>query len=120
MTVSDTDLASAATTLAASLESLLDVLGERDWGSRKSEQPRSPRALCQSAELDFLTYQDSPISERTKDRGQFRRHLIVCECCLLRETCLELAIIGVERWGIWGGTLPRDRKGMYEPGVVRR
>lgn len=42
-----------------------------------------------------------------------RAALAVCESCPVARSCLDFAL-AVEgawpRWGIWGGTLPRDRE----------
>jgi WhiB family redox-sensing transcriptional regulator len=36
----------------------------------------------------------------------------VCAGCVVREECLEYALVNRERFGIWGGTSERGRKRM--------
>lgn len=34
----------------------------------------------------------------------------ICATCPVRTTCLTVALANRERWGVWGGTSPRDRE----------
>jgi WhiB family redox-sensing transcriptional regulator len=34
----------------------------------------------------------------------------VCDACTVREPCLEFAITAGERFGIWGGLTPQERR----------
>lgn len=36
--------------------------------------------------------------------------IAVCEGCPVKNECLEFAINGKERWGIWGGLQERPRR----------
>lgn len=34
----------------------------------------------------------------------------VCKTCMVREECLEYALVGGEKFGIWGGLSERERR----------
>ena len=34
----------------------------------------------------------------------------VCRACLVKEPCLEFAIAAGERFGVWGGLTPQERR----------
>ena len=36
----------------------------------------------------------------------------VCQACLVREQCLEFAIGAGERFGVWGGLTPQERRSL--------
>ena len=35
---------------------------------------------------------------------------LICSMCMVRETCLEQAIVGREKIGVWGGYTARERR----------
>jgi len=35
---------------------------------------------------------------------------VVCQLCSVRETCLEFALQGREKEGVWGGATERERR----------
>jgi WhiB family redox-sensing transcriptional regulator len=39
-----------------------------------------------------------------------REAKVVCFRCPVRETCLEFAIANGERFGVWGGLTPQERR----------
>ena len=45
------------------------------------------------------------------DRGASTREAkAVCAGCVVREQCLEYALVGSEKFGIWGGLSERERR----------
>lgn len=34
----------------------------------------------------------------------------ICARCVVRQDCLDYALANHERWGVWGGLSPRDRR----------
>lgn len=45
------------------------------------------------------------------DRGEDSRPAkAVCAGCLVRGECLDFALSGPERFGVWGGTSERERR----------
>ncbi len=36
----------------------------------------------------------------------------VCDACLVREPCLEFALAAGERFGVWGGLTPQERRSL--------
>jgi WhiB family redox-sensing transcriptional regulator len=46
------------------------------------------------------------------DRGSemIQQAKAVCHSCVVREQCLQFALVNSERFGIWGGTSERERK----------
>lgn len=34
----------------------------------------------------------------------------VCQGCIVRDECLEYALVNGEKWGIWGGLSERERR----------
>lgn len=43
-----------------------------------------------------------------------QRAKAVCDCCTVREQCLEYALAAKEMWGIWGGTSPQERENILK------
>lgn len=47
------------------------------------------------------------------DKGQSSSYAKkVCRSCPVIEECLDYALAGGERFGVWGGTSERERRGM--------
>jgi WhiB family redox-sensing transcriptional regulator len=47
------------------------------------------------------------------DRGEdVRRAKAICATCPVKDECLEYALENREKFGIWGGTSERERRGM--------
>ncbi len=107
--VTDELLDEEATRLSQQLNQFLDVV-EGKGGEEEVTSPPLHHALCQSVDLDFLTWEGRIISDKTRDNGQFDTQFAICECCGMKQACLELAVETNSVYGIWGGTLPKDRR----------
>jgi hypothetical protein len=109
-TVTETDLDRAAVGLAETLTRLIEVLEARDGGGNMP--PRVPlRPLCEGSHLDFIADVDGNyIGEMTGSKeSHFKKYgaqLALCRLCRCKTKCLEKA----EPIGIWGGTLPYERR----------
>ena len=79
-----------------------------------SKTDLKPTAPCAASDLDFVSHNNRVISIKTgkTNRHQFRKHLELCAACTSREACLEMAIQYDERFGIWGGKFPYERRDM--------
>lgn len=42
----------------------------------------------------------------------------VCGACVVREECLEFALVNGEKFGIWGGTTERERRRLRKQRVL--
>lgn len=50
--------------------------------------------------------------------GPTRENLMakrICDDCPVKQQCLDWALENNERYGIWGGATPRERRGMRKP-----
>src|SRR5690242_4606087 len=52
---------------------------------------------------------------REVDEAPARMALAACSTCPVQQACLEYALAADERFGIWGGTLPAERKAGDRP-----
>src|SRR4051812_29313233 len=50
--------------------------------------------------------------KRDLDSPVTRRVIAACRRCPLRDPCAAYALIADERFGVWGATLPDDRRAM--------
>ena len=81
--------------------------GERAWQTR---------ANCLGVDPDFFC----------PERGASTREAkAVCRACVVREDCLEYALVNGEKFGIWGGLSERERRRLrrqralaHRPGVA--
>lgn len=48
------------------------------------------------------------------DAASTRRARAICRVCVVRECCLEHALVNGEKFGVWGGTSERERKKIRE------
>jgi hypothetical protein len=103
----------AATKTRANLERLLNVV-EAHNPNRKGKfgEGRVPRPLCLDSGLDFLADDKGFAIADTSKRRKYTEHIAICGVCLLKDQCLEVALAEKREYGIWGGTLPADRKNL--------
>lgn len=52
------------------------------------------------------------ITDRRIVADQVQAAKAICGRCIVRASCLQYAIENNERYGIWGGTTPRQRRGL--------
>ena len=93
----------AASALRGRLEQMLEVMAVHD-GKALGEVAANRVPLCRLSTLDFVT----GIFPGTSPK-RFKAQLAVCKPCLLRVDCLDFAQSTNQRFGIWGGTMPKDR-----------
>lgn len=62
-----------------------------------------PMAYCRNIDPDLFF----PDQSSTKDAANA---VAVCAGCIVREECLEYAILTRERFGVWGGKTERQRR----------
>lgn len=60
----------------------------------------------------FFDYNSSTPTFKKKDRLEFA--ISTCEMCPVRSECYEFAVLNNEPHGIWAGTLPKERKKLYD------
>lgn len=81
-------------------------------------------AACATTGLDREAF--FALDDRTETANELERELAaaamrLCEGCPVRSDCLEEAIEGEERFGIWGGLLAAERIGLAQRvGAARR
>lgn len=67
-----------------------------------------PRAACRGTLTPDLWFPDTGAPSR--NNPQVAQACAICDCCEVRSQCLAYALEANETTGIWGGTLPQDRK----------
>ena len=70
---------------------------------RSGDLPNLPGALC--VEIGEAAFFPEPGESTVKARA-------VCGACPVRDACLTFALENDERFGMWGGTTPTQRKKM--------
>lgn len=76
-------------------------------GSRQSPMNQTWRANAACTGIDPEIFY--PASEDEADAAQAKA---VCGECVVRETCLEHALVLREKDGVWGGATERERRRM--------
>jgi WhiB family redox-sensing transcriptional regulator len=71
-----------------------DVASNQEW---------QDRAACRTIPVELFF----PPAEQEADDAK-----LICEACSVREPCLEFAIAAGERFGIWGGLTPQERRSL--------
>ncbi len=112
--VTERELNEMAGELVETLERLLEVVEVRDQRG-KSAGNAPPRPLCTLTKLDFFTDDAgrdiSPgVGRVPSDRRRLASRLRLCAVCAVCDECLERS--EGNYWGIWGGKLPYERKGL--------
>lgn len=82
-----------------------------------SLRPGFTPPCCGRADL-FFSRDEGPRSTAAATllrRAQARQ---MCARCEVSAECLDEALAGDERWGIWGGLLPEERKALADLGRV--
>lgn len=60
---------------------------------------------------DEMQMDDGTIWEKYGDTSAFYdKARLVCNRCPVKEQCLEHALVEKERWGMWGGLTPIERR----------
>ena len=96
--------------LRSRLEHMLDVV-EAHGKTLGEVVAAAPRPLCTNTGIDFLSYNGYPISVSTSKK-HFRVQLAICGSCGIRRNCLNLAVESGSQFGIWGGLMPKERRGL--------
>lgn len=68
-----------------------------------SNQEWQDRAACRTIPVEMFF----PPAEQEGDDAKS-----VCDGCTVREPCLEFALAAGERFGIWGGLTPQERRSL--------
>ena len=109
--ITEDELDAAAVKTRGSLERMLGVV--EAYQGEVGSHPGTPRPLCFESGLDFIsTPAGFAIGQKTGPK-RYRRQLALCESCQLTTECLRVALREGRKEGIWGGTMPRDRTGLY-------
>ncbi|HSH60460.1 MAG TPA: WhiB family transcriptional regulator [Acidimicrobiales bacterium] len=74
------------------LAELFDAAPERTW---------QRQANCMGVDPDLFFPERGASTREAKE---------VCRGCVVREECLEYAIVNSEKFGIWGGLSERERR----------
>ena len=98
-----TDIDTAAFNLRGRLEHMLEVMAVHD-GKALGEVAAVRVPLCRLSTLDFVT----GIFPGTSPR-KYEAQLGVCKPCQLKQDCLDFAVSTNQRFGVWGGRMPKDR-----------
>jgi WhiB family transcriptional regulator, redox-sensing transcriptional regulator len=83
--------------------------GVRTRATTPSDSGWQLRAACRDESADG-SWEIEPDGKPSQEN---RAALAVCEGCPVRQACLDFALAlegSWPRWGIYGGTLPRDRE----------
>lgn len=74
-------------------------------------QPWRKEAACGQ----LPTYLFYPTGKSEGARTDEEQAKAVCSLCPVREQCLEFALVHDERYGVWGGTTPEERRHPKQP-----
>ncbi len=86
---------------------MLDVVEARE--RKAGEVAASSVPLCKDSGLDFISSENGwPIGPTTSPK-KYQTQLAICRMCGVREKCLDIAVGENRRYGVWGGTMPKDR-----------
>jgi len=85
---------------------LVPELEEDDAAVRPPSRSWLDRAACVDVAISVF-YPD--------DDGDLVEALLICGRCPVRADCLQHAIAARERYGIWGGTTPEERRRLMSP-----
>jgi hypothetical protein len=104
----------AATRTRMNLERLLDVVEARERSEigKSSQRVDVLRPLCRDVDLDFVADEQGRVIGPHTNPKKFARQIAVCDTCNLKQACLQRAIDTNSEFGIWGGTLPAQRRRM--------
>ncbi len=97
----------AAQNLVTRLERMLGVVEARE--RKAGEVAASSVPLCKESGLDFLTTPSGRAIGPKTSAKKYGAQLALCSSCGLRMSCLDRALTEDNRYGIWGGTMPKDR-----------
>ena len=99
----DVQIDTAAHALRSRREHMLEVMAVHD-GRSLGEVAAVRVPLCRLSSLDFVT----GIFPGTSPK-KYTAQLAVCKPCRLKQDCLDFAVSTGQRFGVWGGTMPKDR-----------
>src|SRR5687768_2606660 len=84
----------------SSLAKLFQTEPENDW---------RPSAACKGIDPElFFSSDDLPNKHERIEREAAAK--AVCARCVVRDPCLNYAVAAGERYGIWGGLNPQERR----------
>lgn len=86
----------------SSLARLFAVEPENDW---------RPEAACRGLDPEFFFSSDE-IANRQERLEREAEAKAVCTRCIVRSDCLSYALEAGERYGIWGGLNPQERRAL--------
>ena len=79
------------------------ALSANDGGSEASNEEWQDRAACRQVPVELFF----PPAEQEADEAK-----ALCALCEVRQPCLEFAIAAGERFGVWGGLTPQERRSL--------
>ena len=88
------------------LADLFAVEPENDWRLR---------AACRTLDPDVFFSSDSFEHKQDKEEREIQAKA-VCARCDVRAECLDYALRAGERYGIWGGLAPQERRALLRRG----
>ena len=77
--------------------------GDDDGGLVASNEEWQDRAACRQIPVELFF----PPAEQEADEAK-----AMCAICEVRQPCLEFAIAAGERFGVWGGLTPQERRSL--------
>ncbi|MGH2760709.1 MAG: WhiB family transcriptional regulator [Actinomycetota bacterium] len=90
----------------SSLARLFAVEAENDW---------RPEAACRGLDPE-LFFSSDEIANRQERLEREAEAKAVCTRCTVRNECLSYALAAGERYGIWGGLSPQERRAIARTG----
>ena len=74
------------------------------------------RGACRGANTERFYAVDTTVQRDNPNKyGSARR---LCLACDVREECLEFALVHNEKYGMWGGLLPFERRRLRRKGTI--
>ena len=79
------------------------TLSRNDGGPVASNEEWQDQAACRQIPVELFF----PPAEQEADEAK-----ALCAICEVRQPCLEFAIAAGERFGVWGGLTPQERRSL--------
>ena len=74
---------------------------------------RNYAACAKMPKAVFFDYKEQNLPKKDR-KGYLQIAMNTCAGCPSRQECYEFAVCNNEPYGIWAGTTPEERKGMYK------
>ncbi len=109
--ITDSAIDTAAYRTRIRLEAMLNLVEAHEDKAPGEVAIRTvPQPLCAGVDLDWICDKGGGAISKTSRIHLYQAQINICEACQLKHDCLEGALHRKEEYGIWGGTMPKERR----------